>query len=175
MQRKEAPLYCIVGKSGAGKTTLVEQLENFGYKAVQSYTTRPPRYENEVGHIFLNDEKFDKLTDKIALTEYHGGKYCVTVGLLDKADLFIVEPEGINDLKKQYKKRSIKIVYLSCTDDILKERILKRGQNKEFAESRIKLDEVRFKNISNEANLIINGDLPKAMIINTFLRYKDDI
>lgn len=123
---------------------MVEQLKHFGYEAVQSYTTRPPRYENEVGHIFLDDERFEGLTDKIALTEYHGYKYCVTVGLLDKFDLFIVEPEGINDLKKKYNKRPIKIIYLSCTDEILKERILKRGQSEEFAESRIKLDEIRF-------------------------------
>ena len=51
------PLFLFVGKSASGKTTVANMLEEkHGHVQVQSYTTRPPRYEGEVGHIFVNDK-----------------------------------------------------------------------------------------------------------------------
>ena len=53
------PLFLFVGRSSSGKTTIANILEErYGYKQVQSYTTRPPRYEGEVGHIFVNENEF---------------------------------------------------------------------------------------------------------------------
>ena len=50
-------IFLIVGCSGSGKTTITEQLEQkYGLKAIQSYTTRQPRYDGETGHIFVSDE-----------------------------------------------------------------------------------------------------------------------
>ena len=47
-------IFLIIGESGSGKTTLVSSLEKQkNLKSIQSYTTRPPRYENEYGHIFV--------------------------------------------------------------------------------------------------------------------------
>ena len=43
-------LFLIVGASGSGKTTIANTLEErYGYKQIQSYTTRPKRYETECG------------------------------------------------------------------------------------------------------------------------------
>ena len=51
----------IVGASGTGKTTVANTLSKmFGMKQIQSYTTRPPRYEGEKGHIFVTDEEFNR-------------------------------------------------------------------------------------------------------------------
>ena len=56
------PLYLWVGQSGSGKTTVVNYLEEvYSYKSLQSYTTRPQRYEGETGHIFVTDPEFDEL------------------------------------------------------------------------------------------------------------------
>ena len=64
-------IFLIVGASGSGKTTIVEQLEQrYGLTSIQSYTTRAARYVGEKGHIFVSDEEFDKLTDLIAYTEF---------------------------------------------------------------------------------------------------------
>ena len=42
------PLFCILGASASGKSTLVKMLENeFKMKQIPSYTTRLPRYEGE--------------------------------------------------------------------------------------------------------------------------------
>ena len=51
-------IFLIVGCSGSGKTTITEQLEQkYGLKSIQSYTTRPPRYDGETGHIFISNEE----------------------------------------------------------------------------------------------------------------------
>lgn len=63
-------IYLIVGPSGSGKTTIANELKaTYGYKAVESYTTRPPRYEGERGHIFVSDEEFDALGPIIERTQ----------------------------------------------------------------------------------------------------------
>ena len=49
------PLYLFVGKSASGKTTTADLLEKrYGHKQVYSYCTRKPRYEGEIGHIFIS-------------------------------------------------------------------------------------------------------------------------
>ena len=48
--RSKRKCICIVGKSGTGKSTLVNKLKfKYNLTSVESYTTRPPRYENEQG------------------------------------------------------------------------------------------------------------------------------
>ena len=43
------PLFLFVGRSASGKTTIANILEEkYGHKQVQSYCTRPPRYEGGV-------------------------------------------------------------------------------------------------------------------------------
>ena len=65
----------LVGPSGSGKTSIANALcRNHGLKAVESYTTRPPRYDGERGHTFISDEAFDTIeVDKVvAFTEFDG-------------------------------------------------------------------------------------------------------
>ena len=55
-------IICIVGRSGSGKTTAAEYLEElYGLKSIQSYTTRPKRKPNETGHTFVTEDEFDKI------------------------------------------------------------------------------------------------------------------
>ena len=63
-------IYLIVGKYGSAKTTIVDKLRWLG-NSIQSYTTRPRRTEDETGHIFVNQEKFDKL-NLVAYTHFNG-------------------------------------------------------------------------------------------------------
>ena len=47
-------IYLIVVCSGSGKTAITEKLEElYNLKSIQSYTTRPPRYDGETGHTFI--------------------------------------------------------------------------------------------------------------------------
>ena len=124
------PLFLLVGKSASGKTTVAEYLEKAkGMKSVQSYSTRLSRYEGETGHIFVTDEEFDKLENIIAYTEYHDHCYCSTKEQLDEADIYVVDPPGVETLLERYKKegRTICIIYFSARLRTRIERMNNRG------------------------------------------------
>ena len=89
-------LVLLVGKSGAGKTTLENRLvKNFGFHGTKSYTTRPKRFEGEDSHIFISEDEFNALENKVAYTEFNGYKYCATKEQLDNASVYVVDPDGV--------------------------------------------------------------------------------
>lgn len=139
------PLYLFVGHSASGKTTIADILEkNYGYKQVSSYTTRPPRYDGEVGHVFVTDEEFDniELEDIVAYTEYHNYRYGTTAEQLDKCSIYVVDVPGVETLLQNYKTyRLISIIYFDATVFTRINRMLNRGENDTFIVSRLLEDE----------------------------------
>ena len=114
----DSPLFLFVGPSGCGKTTITGLLESrYGYKAIRSYTTRKPRYDNEDGHIFISENEFDTLENLVAYTIYNGFKYGTTEEQLDNANLYVVDIPGVEILLENYKntERKICIFYLEST------------------------------------------------------------
>ena len=114
------PLLLFIGKSASGKTSVANQLNGiFGLKVLQSYTTRPQRYLNEPGHMFISEAEFDALSDKVAYTEYNGFKYCATKEQVDNSDIYIIDPSGLESLLNAYDTgRPLKIFYFNvdiCT------------------------------------------------------------
>lgn len=139
------PLYLFVGRSASGKTTIADILEkNYGYRQVSSYTTRPPRYDGEVGHVFLTDDEFDniELEDVVAYTEYNGYRYGTTAEQLDKCSLYVVDVPGVETLLQNYKtNRPISILYFDTTVFTRINRMLNRGESDTFIISRLLEDE----------------------------------
>lgn len=125
-------LYLLVGQSGSGKTTMADQMElAYGYKAVQSYTTRPRRYDNETGHIFLSDEEFNKLTDIVAYTDYNGFRYCTTAEQLDKSKVYVIDVPGVEYLLEKYNNinRPIVVLYFDTNTKTRVLRMIDRGDS----------------------------------------------
>lgn len=114
---KNKALHLFVGRSGAGKTTAANHLENvFNTKQVFSYTTRKPRYDGEQGHIFITDDEFDKLDNIVAYTEYNGARYCTTKEQLDNAIIYVIDVDGIDVLLDRYvTERPIHIWYFDSS------------------------------------------------------------
>lgn len=137
------PLYLFVGKSASGKTTIADILEKkYGYKQVYSYTTRKPRYDGEIGHIFINEEEFNSLAELVAYTEYNGHKYGTTAEQLDKCSIYVVDVPGVETLLKNYKtNRQIVIVYFDTTVYTRIHRMLDRGDSDMTIISRLLQDE----------------------------------
>jgi len=137
------PLYLFVGKSASGKTTIADLLEKqHEHKQVSSYTTRPPRYDGEIGHTFINDHEFDSLSDIVAYTEYHGFRYGTTAEQLDQCTIYVVDVPGVETLLAKYKtNRQIVIVYFDSTVHTRINRMKNRGDNDAFIISRLLQDE----------------------------------
>ena len=138
----------LCGESGSGKTTVVTLLEEiYGLKQLQSYTTRPPRFENETGHIFITEEEFDLIPadDMIAYTKYNGYRYCGTVQQVEESDIYVIDLPGIEFFKRHYKgnKEPI-VVYLSVPTKLRAERMKNRGDNDDLTNERLKYDETAF-------------------------------
>lgn len=136
------PLYCFIGKSASGKTSVANELEVYGFTQLWSYTTRPKRYEFETGHTFITEEEFDKLENIIAYTEYNGNKYCCTKEQIDAADIYVIDPAGVETLLKNYHAdRNIVIFYFDTSVRTRIERMLNRGDPDVAIVSRLYNDE----------------------------------
>lgn len=136
------PLFLFVGPSGSGKTTVANMIEEqYGYVQVQSYTTRPKRYEGETGHIFISKEEFDKLENLAAYTKYNGYEYCTTSAQLDECDIYVIDPPGVKTLLKRYNNRPIRIVYFDSTVKNRIERMVDRGDSDTEIVGRLHNDE----------------------------------
>lgn len=180
-------LYLIVGPSGSGKTTVVDYLVHKypDYKDVKSYTTRPKRYPSEGGHIFISTERFLQLDRLCAYTLFDGYEYGVTADQLDRSNLYIIDPDGVQYLLRHYKNRPIRIIWLDISADLAEVRMIKRGDSKEKIESRISTDKKKglyrntsYRHNSVEADLTIRiteqTDIPKlAAIIHNYITLEE--
>lgn len=148
-------IYCIVGVSGSGKTTLAELLEGkYGLKTVQSYTTRPQRYEGETGHIFVTKEEFDALGEMCAYTNFAGNEYGVTADLVDACDTYVIDVAGVKYLKEKYHgEKSIRTIALRCSEAVVRNRMAARGDSEEKINERIEHDFFAFMDIGDVADV----------------------
>lgn len=162
-------LVLLVGKSGSGKTTLEKELvNNFGFKSVKSYTTRPKRVANEENHQFVTKEEFDALENKVAYTCFNGYEYCATKEQLDNATIYVIDPDGIEYLRQNY-SRNFFIVYIDTDSKVCENRMRKRGDDYNVLKSRVFNDEIEFENFTNVADAVINGNNGTQYVLEDFL------
>lgn len=145
-------LTLLMGESGCGKTSVANFLaQNFNMKILESYTTRPPRFEGEAGHIFISEEEFEALEDKVAYTEFDGYKYCATKEQVENSDIYIIDPDGIETLK-QYKEehglnKELLTIYIYSGVYVRAARMELRGDDDEAIGNRIANDAKKFENL----------------------------
>lgn len=141
------PFFLIIGKSGAGKTTLSNILSSH-LRPLDSYTTRPPRHEHESGHIFATAATFPPPNERVAYTVFNGYKYCATQEQVENSDTYVIDPKGVEMFLKKYKgERQIVCIMLKLNPARRFFRMLKRGDGLIGACSRLWHDHKAFKKI----------------------------
>ena len=122
-------LFLLVGKSASGKSTIATILEKvYGYKQVESYTTRKPRHFAEGGHIFVSEEDFLNLGELAAYTLYNGNQYGVTYDQLEQCSIYVIDVPGVENLLKNLNgSRPICIVYFDAAVSTRIMRMIERG------------------------------------------------
>lgn len=137
-----------------------------GLKIIVPYTTRPRRKNEKDGvdYNFIETKEFLKLkkngffSETASYKTKNGIWYYGTAkkDYVDKTVTFL-SPLGLEQVKKN--GIDIKSVYLKCNIDVLKKRLVIRGDNEEEAERRIRHDNEDFLNIEDKVDYIVYNDM----------------
>lgn len=166
-------LFCIAGRSGAGKDTLVRAAEKeFGFKSVCSFTDRPIR-ESEVDgreHYFVSKEEMTEILATqhvLAKTEINGRRYCATVESLgDDVKFYIIDPKGIEYIRKNANELGILpvVIYIKTSDEQRGIRVKKRGDDYTTYKDRFLAEDEQFSQFENVTNFLMYDFLDTSKI-----------
>ena len=162
-------LLAICGKSGTGKSAIVKELINRGYKKIVTDTTRPMRKGevNEVDYYFDTDEEFDELLAEgefIENTSYKVAtgdiwRYGTTKSAIAEADgkaVIILNPDGLKAFRA--KEIPMKVVLINSNETLILLRLQKRGDNKSEILRRMEKDEKDFLGLHDLIDYEIQND-----------------
>ena len=167
-------LFCILGQSASGKSTIVDLLlkevitQGLTIKQVPSSTTRKPRNneKQDVDYHFTDLHTFDTLYKQGKIVEYATYKvnyetwiYFTTeeqMKVLEKSNCIkIVNPIGLSQLSP-YKEQIVTIL-IDCPDEIREERYNKRGSTSHKWENRKAKDDEDFKYLKCDYTVLNDG------------------
>lgn len=168
-------IYLILGHSGSGKSTLRDELAKKGLNKIITYTTRPPRPKEVDGldYNFINIKDFKKMEEKnlfIGSTCYAGNYYSTLKKDLEENNngnsdcVIIVDKEGVLAIKKEFKNSLC--IYLKCSKEILKKRMIKRAEDESVIEKRLSVLE----NLDSYADYIIDSDKEMDCVLSDVLK-----
>jgi guanylate kinase len=142
----------LCGKAASGKDYFRDYLESKGYKTSISHTSRPKRAGevNGVAYHFIN-----KLMFKILILfryffeykEFNGWYYGTSNKEMEKSDVFILTPGGINDLPFSFRKECV-IVYFNICRDVRMDRLMQRSDSDSIIR-RMRADSIDFTHFSD--------------------------
>jgi guanylate kinase len=147
----------IVGNSGSGKTTVVEELEKrYGLKPIQSYTTRQPRYKGETGHIFVQHKDMPPHSEMVGYTLYNYQHYWATKQQVEDNDLYVIDPAGIQYFREHYDgDKPYLVIQIWAPEEICKQRMFARGDSEDAVKARLAYDKIAFANI--DADVVVEN------------------
>lgn len=140
-------LFLVVGASGSGKTYIVDKIcKDFNLQQVYSATTRKPRYNGEIGHVFVSKEQAEKDWDNaVAKTYYNNEMYYTTVEMLENKMFYVIDPYGVNNFNRSLVEKPIQILYIKSPWYIRVFNMFKRGDSLKNIIKRLLLDRKEFK------------------------------
>lgn len=143
-------IICIMGKSGSGKSTIIDNVYSKNkdlFYPITSFTTRAPRNEEDLKtHIFVDDIFYENHKDQ-AIAMYHSNhgyhSWVDDSAFKDKKiNLYAIDPNEFIKFYKKYNNRyKIYGIYLYVDEEERKKRLKKRGQDNYYSqEEHLSLD-----------------------------------
>jgi guanylate kinase len=142
----------LVGKAGSGKDYARKKLESRFFKYAVSYTTRPPR-DNEqdgVDYIFITVEDFKQMIERGEFYEYvifNEWYYGTTKEQFYNDDVFIMTPHGISLIKPEDRETCF-IIFFDIDEEIRKQRLMLRN-DADKVDRRLEADRKDFENFTD--------------------------
>ena len=184
-------VYLVAGRTGAGKDYFVKKLIEISeaingkpFVNVKSYSTRPPRTPDEDTHIFISNEEAADYKDKmVAYTKIGDYEYFATDEQVQAADIYIIDPNGIEELTKNMPDTEFQIVYVRADDDINRRiNAVKRAENKikeeEIFKKRNEAEDEQFTNFEYKIDCLMDEEIcfPENVtaVINIVNNYAED-
>jgi len=164
----------LIGESGSGKTTILNELEKRGFKKAINHTTRPKRKtDDELNEYkFLSKEEFNKMWEEGKLlqrAEFNNEFYGISTDSL-KPDIACVSiTDSVKDIKRRVEELEIKDVdiktfYIYVPQEERINRMLKRGDSADAINKRLEIDKEKFKEAKEVADFTIeNVDLKRTV------------
>lgn len=114
--------YIIVGRSGTGKTAMMQALTQRGLKPLYTHTTRPSRGPDDIGHVFITDADAALIPgeNKLCATTFDGYLYFTTKEALADADMMVLEPSGVWEVLNAMPDETFNIVHMKACDQALR-------------------------------------------------------
>ena len=157
----------LIGESGSGKTTILNELEKRGFKKAINHTTRPKRKtDDELNEYkFLSKDEFNKMWDEGKLlqrAEFNNEFYGISVDSLRPDIACISITDSVKDIKKrveelQIKDVDIKTFYIYVPEEERISRMLKRGDSMEAINKRLEIDKEKFLEAKKVADFTIEN------------------
>lgn len=170
----EHTIILIIGRTGAGKDTLVDELcKRNNLKQLISYSTRPRRINEGETHNFVSESDYEAMKSSNNIGAYtciNGYHYWCSIDQLYESDIYIIDPKGVETLKGlNLPGLNIITIYINVPDEIRKERAInKRGDNIDIYRSRDLDERAQFRDFLQNAKFdycVSNTDFAKAYSI----------
>lgn len=167
----------ICGKTGTGKTEIQNQIVKMGYERVVTYTTRPKRNGeiNGIHYHFISNTEFQFLeNDNFFVnpvsynTAYGVAKYGTALCDLQNDTwnkVLIVNPKDAKSIAMLANTNPM-IFLLKTEEDIVRKRLLARGDSPNEVDRRIEEDKKDFDGIEDIVDSVVwnNGELKPPFI-----------
>jgi len=157
----------LIGESGSGKTTILNELEKMGFKKAKNHTTRPKRKtDDELNEYkFLTKEEFNKMWDEGKLlqrAEFNNEFYGISTDSLKPNIACVSITDSVKDIKKRVEELKIKDVdiktfYIYVPEEERINRMLKRGDSADTINKRLEIDKEKFKEATIVADYTIEN------------------
>lgn len=142
----------LVGKAASGKDHARKILESKGYSYGISYTTRPPRSNEENGknYHFVSEEVFTKMAERGDFYEhvsFNGWMYGTSKTHFGEKNVFIMTPSGLSKVSQADREKSF-VIYFDMDDEVRRDRLSQRNDS-DSAERRLAADKIDFENFTD--------------------------
>ena len=175
----------IVGSSASGKTKIVQELiKKYHMEKLVTYTTRPKRVGEVDGkdyHFISNDDFQKKIEENffIEYVKYNNNYYGTSFSDLSPNKVVILEPTGLKHYLK-VARNIVTIVFLKTSLEVLRIRMLNRGDAYEDVMRRLENDQKVFNiDVRKQADLIVDTTpsniYTDAKVIYEFYKKRNDV